>query len=790
MRLISTETLKIQEFGFEQIPEYAILSHRWGQYELTLQDVQGQIWTREGFGNETSKVEAFRKIEQCCARAKSDAFEYAWIDSCCIDKTSSAELSEAINSMYLWYYKSTRCYAFLADVPLTTFEKSEWFERGWTLQELLAPSDVRFVDRDWKDLGTKKSLRDKISHRTRIPVDILSGADLEMATIGQRMSWASHRKTTRVEDRAYSLMGVFGINMPLLYGEGERAFIRLQEEIMKVSNDHSLFAWKSPDTRGGLLATSPDAFVNSNNIVQYKPFSNASGPLTVSSIGIHLELHFIGIGPGGLGKAILHCTERGREDRPLAIYVRDTTMAMERFERVQSEDFDGLDLRKVRTWQYPMRKMCIKMGRMTFLSRAESSEKRNSITKGICDDAMTMNSMDAPDPEELFRAAREGHQDIVWLLLTRSDFKASSKDKSGRTVLWHAMLGRHEALVKMLLARSDVDPDAEDDGGQTPLSWASENGHEAMVHLLLEKGVDIEARYNGQTPLVCAISCKQMAIIRLLLDKGANIEARDNKGRTPLLWAAECGYKDGIQLLLDKGADMEAKDNDGWTPLFWTIRNGNGDTMGLLSEKGADRDEETERQTPLIWAARCGNEAIVKLLLEKDKHLEAQDKDGFTPLIWAASHGQAGMVKLLLDEGADYKVKDNKGRTPLTWAVDHGHVSVAQLLLEKGDDIEARDHERLTPLLRAVGHGHEALVKMLLDRDADVMAKDERGRTPLILAADHGYKNLVQLLIGKGNDMRAKAHRAQTMPLTRAANHGYKNVVQLLKKKKSVQSTH
>src|ERR1700733_11317378 len=207
--------------------------------------------------------------------AAADGFHYIWIDTCCIDKASSAELSEAINSTYRWYHESGVCYAYLADVPPNAvddeFAKSRWFTRGWTLQELIAPSTVIFLGKEWQKMGTKSSRQRIISEVTGIPTNILLGGDLERTSIAQKLSWASKRETTRVEDIAYCLMGIFGINMPMLYGEGERAFIRLQEEIMKVSDDHSLFAWESFDNRGGLLATSSAAFSNSSEIIPFNP---------------------------------------------------------------------------------------------------------------------------------------------------------------------------------------------------------------------------------------------------------------------------------------------------------------------------------------------------------------------------------------------------------------------------------------------------------------------------------------------------------------------------------------
>jgi len=170
---------------------------------------------------------------------------------CCIDKTSSAELSEAINSMFRWYQKASVCYAYLADVLKDTdpdkdpeeFSRSRWFTRGWTLQELVAPKNVVFYSRSWKNIGTKERLCNTISTITGIDIDTLLGEDVTFVSVANKMSWASGRRTTRTEDMAYCLLGIFDVNMPLLYGEGKKAFLRLQEEILRSSYDHSLFAW-------------------------------------------------------------------------------------------------------------------------------------------------------------------------------------------------------------------------------------------------------------------------------------------------------------------------------------------------------------------------------------------------------------------------------------------------------------------------------------------------------------------------------------------------------------------
>ncbi|KAH8892587.1 HET-domain-containing protein [Thozetella sp. PMI_491] len=229
MRLLDTEKLRLCEFADDAIPPYAILSHTWAREEVTLQDLL--------IGSSTQAA----------------GFEYIWIDTCCIDKTDKAELSEAINSMYRWYQEALVCFAYLEDVCSTEdssslasqVSKSRWFTRGWTLQELIAPRKVHFIARDRVMLGTRISLLSIISDVTRIPVRFLLGDDIKNASIGQRLSWAAGRKTTKTEDMAYCLLGILRIHMPLLYGEREHAFIRLQEELMKAYDDQSILAWQS-----------------------------------------------------------------------------------------------------------------------------------------------------------------------------------------------------------------------------------------------------------------------------------------------------------------------------------------------------------------------------------------------------------------------------------------------------------------------------------------------------------------------------------------------------------------
>lgn len=192
------------------------------------------------------------KVRSACAIAHADGYRYIWIDSCCIDKTSSAELSEAINSMFEWYRRAGVCYAHLADVgrdddPVahsSAFRRSKWHTRGWTLQELIAPDSLVFLAQDWEPLGTKHSLAGIVETVTGVDARVLNEPDaVHAVSVARRMWWASRRRTTRVEDEAYALMGIFGVHIPAIYGEGRGAFTRLQGEIVQRVPDQSIFAW-------------------------------------------------------------------------------------------------------------------------------------------------------------------------------------------------------------------------------------------------------------------------------------------------------------------------------------------------------------------------------------------------------------------------------------------------------------------------------------------------------------------------------------------------------------------
>ncbi|KAI1266587.1 heterokaryon incompatibility protein-domain-containing protein [Xylariaceae sp. FL1019] len=269
MRLLNTKTFKLEDFlSAKGRPKYAILSHTWNAEEVLYAHVKSCERA------ELEKVEGFAKLKASCAQAQSDGYEFIWVDTCCIDKSSSAELSEAINSMWAWYRQSDVCYGFLADVKKgdeKSVRRSRWFTRGWTLQELIAPERLRFFDKNWSEMDDRIRMAPILSQITGIDQDVLTRNHrhshthavqphnllcvvcglptsideiLRKTSVSVKMSWSAHRETTRGEDRSYCLLGLFGLNMPLLYGEGQAsAWIRLLTEIMKRTKEQSILAF-------------------------------------------------------------------------------------------------------------------------------------------------------------------------------------------------------------------------------------------------------------------------------------------------------------------------------------------------------------------------------------------------------------------------------------------------------------------------------------------------------------------------------------------------------------------
>ncbi|CAN9172419.1 unnamed protein product [Alternaria alternata] len=284
--------LVLTDFRGKTIPPYAILSHRWSDSEILIEDIPNETY-RE-------KEEGYRKLQFCAERAAQDELQYFWIDTCCIDRWNNNERSKAINSMFRWYKNAARCYVFLSDVSVSTatgpvqrsdweasFRASTWFTRGWTLQELIAPVSVEFFSCEGQRIGDKTSLDQLIHETTGIPLPALRNCPLDEFTASERERWAENRRTKEEEDIVYCLLGILGVSMPTAYGEGEEsARSRLQAELEGASDAPSII----PFSRNHRFVGQESQLTE----LGAKLFSNEHTTTTLAIVG-----------PGGTGKSQL-----------------------------------------------------------------------------------------------------------------------------------------------------------------------------------------------------------------------------------------------------------------------------------------------------------------------------------------------------------------------------------------------------------------------------------------------------------------------------------------------------
>ncbi|KAI6101886.1 hypothetical protein F5141DRAFT_1242909 [Pisolithus sp. B1] len=287
MYLLNVNTQQLEDIH-EQCP-YAILSHAWGAGE---RDYFQKIGTKS-----ICMEPGYEKVEMCCRLAQQDGLDYVWINDCCADANTRGTRSEARISAYAWFQQAQVCYTYLGNVDgdedprekFSQFRDSWWFQHSWTLQELLAPKHMFFFVKDWTMIGTKADLVDIISDVTGIHKDALEHPErIPCFSIATRMSWAKGRTSTKEEDRVYTLMGLFDVNLPVAYGEGEtKTFLKLQNEIMKITDDQSIFAWRSVAGASvssesdalGILASTYECFVECGDIqkIPYDQWSEYCG---------------------------------------------------------------------------------------------------------------------------------------------------------------------------------------------------------------------------------------------------------------------------------------------------------------------------------------------------------------------------------------------------------------------------------------------------------------------------------------------------------------------------------
>lgn len=813
MRLINVKTSRLEEFPGSSVPPYAILSHTWGpdSEELNFRDVEMGNINKPGIGS--------LKFRGCSQLAAKDGLGYAWIDTCCIDKTNLVELSEAINSMFRWYQSAAICYAFLSDVPGdqnpqeegSTFRKSRWFRRGWTLQEILAPKKLRFYGivalsgafsvqaapdgnevHDWRLLGTKGNMSTTISSITGIPREYLLGiVQLHDASVAQRMSWAAHRETKRKEDLAYCLLGIFNITMPMIYGEGcDRAFFRLQEQIMKLTRDDSILAWGFDNeppanktctaTSGRAMARSPLDFANSGHIIRREQPSQYTRPVNISGGSIRVYLPLITTSNNQM-VGLLGCGPENNAQQVVGIPLVELP-AGSPDEYIRPQGYSS-SLYAIASSEITPKQIQIKH---------DSQDSASFDSSGLYfhyeeEDFSRMNLqmievVPRPcwDKERALIISTTGNDTVSnQILLRLRNDKSESED-------FIIVLGykdqRLDALAECLVFMSSRNTSLEKWSKILPFTMERLNGKARDRKELISLRVKLE-RFKRQ-PIFIIRPEKILHEAYATVD--ATVDRKENSLKQACVQLANEGgvtkredteMKDGIyvhdnNLTTGKGERENISVNDkarGQRQRGSAEENGSAEKLLVLKSKelvGEERLRDTScqnkevqplkdptailrDQTALRWAAAEGLVKEVERLLDKGADVNAVDKDGWTPLLAASEHEHVEVAEILIKSGADLEAKAEGGMTPLLVASTAGCFNLVRLLLEEGAAIEAEDAEGITPLIAASFVGNVGIVSLLLQHGAHKDTKTKGDLTALKTASMKGHNDVVEILLGK-----------------------------------------
>ncbi|RYO95181.1 hypothetical protein DL764_007729 [Monosporascus ibericus] len=808
MRLINVKSFKLEEFLDYKTPPYAILSHTWGDdcEELTFRDVEEGKFDKLSVG--------WVKFRGSCRQAEKDGLGYVWIDTCCIDKTNLVELSEAINSMFRWYRRASLCYAYLSDVPgeddprkhESKFRTSRWFGRGWTLQELLAPKDVRFYNSAWGYLGNKGSMRAVIGKITGVPRQFLLGiTELHSASVAQRMSWAAGRDTKRKEDLAYCLLGIFGVTMPMIYGEGgDQAFFRLQEQIMKTTRDDSILAWglsvdESPIsdpgqvTAGRILAAAPSDFANSGQIVsrELSTMSLNSLDLSGGSLRMHLSLlttsagQTIGLLNCGPGRDIqqvigipLAKVASGSDQyfRPKGCHaVLRSIIAPSASPKLIHIRNDGLSKKSAdayrQYWLYDDEEFAeVNLDLVDVAPRSCWDQERAVIIS-------TIASSNGASHQTLarFRHNEGGSRDFVIVL----EFKQQGTCTEAQCCVM--ICCRNTSLQELT--------------GKLQYVAQKATGKRSASNGLLHLSVTLE--FDAQQPMItikpgalpyppddtvdATVELQKLdlklELVGVLEEKGrSDAEEEELNQRTKVTNNRLEWVKRERETVEDELKKLEER-----RKMLVEEESNGAQEIRYLSKRQAEIKEQQERTSKRWSHARTRWDELWRIDGDEDGY-ELERMDDWTLLRWAADKGYVEMVELFLNKGADVAIANKDGWTPLIAASSKGHVDVARLLLAaSGANADCKDTKcGQTPLIRAAANGHEAVAQLLLDTGkVDVNSKDNNGRTPLSWAAERGHETVVQLLIEKGADVNVKDKDIRTA-LSYSAGAGHEAITQLL----------
>ncbi|KAL3298354.1 37s ribosomal protein rsm22 [Colletotrichum asianum] len=827
MRLINVNTRALEEF-YRDPPPYAILSHTWGpdEEELLYDDIKTEV-TKPGIGK--------LKLDRCCEQAKEDGLDYVWIDTCCINRANATELGEAINSMYRWYQSSHTCYAYLVDVDEgdrsfhDLFRASRWFCRGWTLQELLAPKDVVFYDKSWRHLGSKHQLAGIVEDITGIPRPFLLGlAGLQSASIAQRMSWAAKRTTTKEEDLAYCLLGIFNVMIPMIYGEGSQAFTRLQEQIMKKTPDDSILAWglstdssrveaRTGDVNkfGGVLAATPAAFLGSETIV----FGGNLDATGILGGFLHAKLGFY-TSTNGQTFGLLNCRPRDSTEKVVGIPLCRVHPGEDSDEYIRPRGGRASLLSKSSTQNSSANPKSMRILESLQFHDEVAFDRRH----GFC--------IETPSKGELVLV--DVHPQERWekkssFILTGADF---SRDSVQRTWLKfrHAASFSEDFVIALELEIKSCQPKArchvmtvsrtailDDITGEASIRdyvFGNTSAHTQFFNLqakltqeqLGAQPVFMVRLYSMDSPSGVSVDA---SLELSLIERGKQLKRllKEDKRMRPKLLELPKSIREKTTAVDETTAKLKAVQEEldrlqqKKDELSAQLE---ANTQELASLVDANRTL-VERETEIFdfvssagtLPPHCGQERALQWLEGIIDHLStsAPSKDAtindmpdrfHRAFMQNVANGNLAALRFLADNHVNIRCETTERVSALSMAIFRGHLAAVSWLLDQGMSIDSEDGEGVTPLFRAAFHRNQEAVALLLDRGASINARSSGGnqRTPLAIAARRNEKPVCQLLIDRGADVNIADEFGLT-PLALAARAGHSAILPILIKSRA-----
>ncbi|CZT16853.1 uncharacterized protein RCC_02688 [Ramularia collo-cygni] len=835
MRLLNVGDLRFKVFNRPQDrPKYVIASHRWCDDEASFQDLRiKNNCDTQGY----KKVEAFAKYVQ----DNVPSVEWLWIDTVCINQNSMPELGEAINLMFDYYKDASLCIAWLADVgSVKDLETSEWFTRGWTLQELLAPPVVVFTTKTWDVIGNKGAsnhplseidcgpgLEGRIATITNIPEGVLQSYDSSSSlSIDEKRKWMDGRETTREEDMFYALYGICGVTPGVNYGEKyygakERLRRAILEKEMSEQTIFSTVNERSMPKLKRLVQENPKAAILARNESNQTALHLAAEQGNVSMVEFlirndaeinaeddygRLPLHYAVIScSASVVRALVYrgADKTAKDDRGLS--ARDLCNSSSSLMAWFLDNGPNLQLQNADGWPA----LCL------FARRRDMTAVRTLLELGA---DINVKGPDKHTP--LFEAAKQDHKEMLEFFLTkgaditprnsRNDSVLCQAGWHGHTRIgevllnWgasidavnqHGYSALHECCehghieMALMLIRREARFDIYNQNTDGPIHQACRLGHISIVQQLLEMGDDVNHRTpnTNRTPLGEASQHNRADVVELLLSRGVNVEEWFDAGghhQTPLIGAAAAGHTSIVDLLLNLGkANIEAGDEEGTTAICYAVDRGRVDTTKqlLLRKPNLEVRGHNWNYTPLHRAAQIPNPALVSILLEAGADPNVRESHKWTPIHEAAARGGLEIVKQLLNYGADPDPLEERKWSPLRLAIWDSRIEVAMLLLKtEGVDADSVDYIDETPLHEAAQRGFLGLVKELIQRGAVVDRSNHMGLTPLHFAVKEGHLKVATFLIDECKADVNHATQSGMTPLHQAAEYNRLETLKLL----------